>query len=174
MEITYRPIGIIHSPFTDLREMPIQPSGGKAAPGTAEILPEFTEGLKDLDGFSHVILIYHLHAVRRTDLTVTPFLGDAPRGIFATRAPTRPNPIGLSVVRLEGIDGNTLRLGNVDILEGTPLLDVKPYVPDFDGPGVDLRLGWLEAAKRDARSANSDERFVGRRMADDGRQTLDD
>lgn len=93
------------------------------------------------------------------DLTVTPFLGDSPRGVFATRAPTCPNPIVLSVVRLEGIDGNTLRLGNVDILDGTPLLEVKPYVPDFDGPEDDMRLGWLEAARRAARSATSDERF---------------
>jgi tRNA-Thr(GGU) m(6)t(6)A37 methyltransferase TsaA len=159
MDITYHPIGIIHSPFTELSEMPIQPSGNRAAPGTAEVFPEFGEGLKDLDGFSHVILVYHLHAVRRTDLTVTPFLGDAPRGVFATRAPTRPNPIGLSVVRLEGIDGATLRLGNMDILDGTPLLDVKPYVPAFDGPTDDLRLGWLEEARRDVRSAGSDERF---------------
>jgi tRNA-Thr(GGU) m(6)t(6)A37 methyltransferase TsaA len=161
MDIIYHPIGIVHSPFTDLRQMPIQPKGSGAAPGTAEVFQEFAEGLKDLDGFSHVILLYHLHAVRRTDLTVTPFLGDTPRGVFATRAPTRPNPIGLSVVRLLGVEGNTLRLGNMDILEGTPLLDVKPYVPDFDGPGDDLRLGWLEAAGRDVESAKSDERFIG-------------
>jgi tRNA-Thr(GGU) m(6)t(6)A37 methyltransferase TsaA len=167
MEVTYRPIGIIHTPFTDLREMPIQPKGSGAAPGTAEVFPEFADGLKDLDGFSHVILIYHLHAVRRTDLTVTPFLGDSPRGVFATRAPTRPNPIGVSVVRLDGVDGNTLRLGNVDILDGTPLLDVKPYVPDFDRPDEEYRLGWLQSAKRDVKSAKSDERFVGRQTTDE-------
>jgi tRNA-Thr(GGU) m(6)t(6)A37 methyltransferase TsaA len=160
MEVTYHPIGFIHSPFVDVREMPIQPTGRAAAPGAAEIFPDFTEGLKDLDGFSHIILIYHLHAVRRTDLTVTPFLGDVPRGVFATRAPTRPNPIGLSVVRLEGIVDNILRLGNIDILDGTPLLDIKPYVPAFDGPEVAVRLGWLESARRDVNSAESDSRFA--------------
>jgi tRNA-Thr(GGU) m(6)t(6)A37 methyltransferase TsaA len=160
MDITYHSIGLIHSPFVELREMPIQPTGSAAAPGTAEIFAEFTEGLKDLDGFSHIMLIYHLHAVQRTDLTVTPFLGDSPRGVFATRAPTRPNPIGLSVVRLEGIEGNTLRLRNVDVLDGTPLLDIKPYVPAFDGPEADIRLGWLESAGRNVRSAESDSRFA--------------
>jgi tRNA-Thr(GGU) m(6)t(6)A37 methyltransferase TsaA len=160
MDITYHPIGLIHSPFADLREMPIQPTGRTAAPGTAEIFAEFTEGLKDLEGFSHVILIYYLHAVGRADLTVTPFLGDSPRGVFATRAPTRPNPIGLSIVRLEGIEGNTLRLGNIDILDGTPLLDIKPYVPDFDRPEGEVRLGWLESAKKDVKSARSDSRFA--------------
>ena len=99
MEVTYRPIGIIHSPFTDIGQMPIQPTGTHSAPGTAEVFTEFSGGLKDLDGFSHVILIYHLHQVRRVDLTVTPFLDNVVRGVFATRAPTRPNPIGLSVVR---------------------------------------------------------------------------
>jgi tRNA-Thr(GGU) m(6)t(6)A37 methyltransferase TsaA len=166
MDILYHPIGIIHTPFTDLREMPIQPSGATAEPGTAEVFPEFADGLKDLDSFSHVILIYHLHAVRRMDLSVTPFLGDAPHGIFATRAPTRPNPIGFSVVRLDAIDGHILRLGNVDILDATPLLDIKPYVPDFDWPGDDVRLGWLGTASRDVRSTRSDERFIGRRTAD--------
>ena len=95
MRIKYEPIGIISSPFTDLKDMPIQPTGRVSAPGFADIFPEFAEGLKDLEGFSHVIILYHLHKSRRVDLTVTPLLDDVPRGIFATRAPTRPNPIGL-------------------------------------------------------------------------------
>ena len=158
MEVTYRAIGIIHSPFSDLKEMPIQPTGTASAPGTAEVFPEFVEGLKDLEGFSHVILLYHLHEVRRTDLTVMPFLGSETRGVFATRAPTRPNPIGLSIVRLVRLEGNRLYLGNVDILDGTPLLDIKPYVPDFD-QATDVRVGWLEAARGKIRSAKSDDRF---------------
>jgi tRNA-Thr(GGU) m(6)t(6)A37 methyltransferase TsaA len=158
MEVTYRPIGVIHSPFNDLKAMPIQPTGEASAPGTADIFPEFSQGLKDLEGFSHVILLYHLHEVRRSDLIVTPFLGSGPRGVFATRAPTRPNPIGLSIVKLVRVEENRLQLGNVDILDGTPLLDIKPYVPDFDQP-TDVRAGWLETARGKVRSARSDGRF---------------
>jgi tRNA-Thr(GGU) m(6)t(6)A37 methyltransferase TsaA len=157
--ITYRPIGLLHTPFTDLKDMPIQPTGRTSAPGTAEIFPEFAAGLEDLEGFSHVILLYHLHAVRRVDLSVTPFLDSEPRGVFATRAPSRPNPIGLSVVRLERIEGNILHLENLDILDGTPLLDVKPYVPDFDRPAGRVRTGWLEKARGRVRSTKSDGRF---------------
>jgi tRNA-Thr(GGU) m(6)t(6)A37 methyltransferase TsaA len=159
MEVTYQPIGIVHSSFTDLEDMPIQPTGETCAPGTAELLPQFAEGLKDLEGFTHVILIYHLHEVRRTDLTVRPFLGSEPRGVFATRAPTRPNPIGLSIVKLVRVEANRLHLGNVDILDGTPLLDIKPYVPDFDQP-AGARAGWLEAERGKVRSAKSDSRFA--------------
>ena len=158
MQITYQAIGVIHTPFKDLAGMPIQPQGEASAQGSAEVFPEYAEGLKDLGGFSHVILLYHLHAVHRVDLTVTPFLGSEVRGIFATRAPTRPNPIGLSVVKLEGIDGNLLHLGTVDILDGTPLLDIKPYVPEFDHP-EGARAGWLEAVKGKVRQTRSDTRF---------------
>jgi len=158
MRITYHSIGSIHSPFKDLKDMPIQPTGQASAPGIAEVLPEFASGLKDLEGFSHVILLYHLHAVRRVDLTVTPFLDSEVRGVFATRAPTRPNPIGLSIVELVRVEGNRLYLGNVDILDGTPLLDIKPYVPEFDQPEA-ARAGWLEARRGQVRSVKSDERF---------------
>jgi tRNA-Thr(GGU) m(6)t(6)A37 methyltransferase TsaA len=174
MEVTYHAIGLIHTPFVDLRQMPIQPTGRAAASGTAEVFPEFAEGLKDLDGFSHIILIYHLHEVHRVDLTVTPFLGDAIRGVFATRAPTRPNPIGLSVVRLEGIEETTLHLSQLDVLDGTPLLDVKPYVPDFDTPRGDIRLGWLQAARGKVESEMSDERFIGRQTTDERRPKTED
>jgi tRNA-Thr(GGU) m(6)t(6)A37 methyltransferase TsaA len=105
-----------------------------------------------------VILIYHLHQTKRVDLTVTPFMDSEPRGLFATRAPTRPNPIGISIVALLGIDGNILQLGNVDILDGTPLLDIKPYVPKFDAPER-VRCGWLDDSDGDVRSARSDDRF---------------
>ena len=160
MEISFRPIGVIHSPFRDLSGMPIQPTGEASAPGFIEIFPEFVDGLKDLDGFSHIILLYYLHKVSGVKLTVTPFLDSEPRGIFATRAPTRPNPIGMSVVRLLGIEGSTLRVENLDILDGTPLLDIKPYVPEFDYR-PEARIGWLEQAQGKVREMKSDDRFRG-------------
>jgi tRNA-Thr(GGU) m(6)t(6)A37 methyltransferase TsaA len=158
MEIIYHPIGAIHNPINDLSEMPTQPAGDPSVPGTAEVFPEFSEGLKDLDGFSHVILIYHLHKVSKTDLTVTPFLDLEPHGVFATRAPTRPNPMGVSISRLLNIEDNLLRFANLDLLDGTPLLDITPYVPDFDTP-EGARIGWLEGARDKVRSVKADERL---------------
>ena len=158
MNVTYRPIGTIHSPYQDLKDMPIQPTCEAGGPGTAEVFAEFSEGLKDLDGFSHVILLYHLHESREAKLTVTPFLDTVERGVFATRAPSRPNPIGMSVVELLRVEDNRLHLGHVDILDNTPLLDIKPYVPDFDCP-EDVRVGWLTAAREKFRGTRSDDRF---------------
>jgi tRNA-Thr(GGU) m(6)t(6)A37 methyltransferase TsaA len=168
MDIIYHPIGIIHTPFKELEGMPIQPTAERSAPGLIEILPAYLEALQDLDGFSHLILIYHLHRVQRADLTVTPFLDSQPRGVFATRAPTRPNPIGLSVVALERIEGQRLYLGAVDILDGTPLLDIKPFVPEFDQPHH-ARIGWLEGAQGAARSAQSDSLFTRPQAPESGR-----
>jgi len=119
--ISYRPIGVIHSPFREPKGMPIQPAAAEGAEGTVEILPEFRDGLKDLEGFSHLVLIYHLHLSQGFSLLVKPFLDDEPRGVFATRAPRRPNAIGLSVVRLVAIDSTTLRDRELDIVDGTPL-----------------------------------------------------
>ena len=158
MEIVYRPIGVVHSPFKDIKGMPIQPIGAANIKGSVEILPELAEGLRDLDGFSHIILLYHFHQVRESKLVVIPFMDIQPRGVFATRAPKRPNPIGLSIVRLLRIEHNILHIENVDILDGTPLLDVKPYVPEFDQPTVD-RVGWLEGAEGQVESRRSDDRF---------------
>ena len=158
MRIGYQPIGIIHSPFKNVEGVPIQPTGAAGIQGSAEILPELAEGLKDLDGFSHIILLYHFHRVQESKLTVTPFLNSQPRGVFATRAPTRPNPVGLSVVRLLSIDRNILHIENVDIIDRTPLLDIKPYVPEFDQHPAD-RVGWLEKARREVRSKKSNGRF---------------
>jgi tRNA-Thr(GGU) m(6)t(6)A37 methyltransferase TsaA len=155
MEVTYHPIGTIRSPFTDPATMPIQPTSAASRPGTIEIDASFVEGLRDLDGFSHVILLYHLHAARGPVLTVTPFLDSEPRGVFATRAPTRPNPIGLSIVALERIEGNVLHVNDLDVLDGTPLLDLKPYVPEFDHR-PECRVGWLEGK---GRGGTSDGRF---------------
>ncbi len=159
MDIVYHPIGILHTPFHDLRDMPIQPTGTASAPGTAEIFPEYADGLRDLDGFSHVILLFHMHQVREARLRVVPFLDSEPRGVFATRAPSRPNPIGLSIVRLLSVDRCTLHLGNLDILDGTPLLDLKPYVPGFDRPAR-ARAGWLQARQKDVKRRRSDDRFT--------------
>lgn len=153
-----RPIGVIHSPFRDLRGMPIQPTGDTSAEGTVKVFPEFAEGLKDLEGFSHVILLYHFHQVRQPVLTVTPFLDTQPHGVFATRAPSRPNPLGLSIVRLLRMEGATPHVQALDVLDGTPLLDIKPHIPDIDTRS-EARRGWLERAKGEIRSARSDDRF---------------
>lgn len=156
--IQYQPIGIIHSPFTQVEGMPIQPAGALGVQGVVEIFPEFTEGLLDLDGFSHIFLLYHFHAVKTYTLTVTPFLDDQPHGVFATRAPRRPNPIGLSVVRLLRREANILHIENVDILDGTPLLDIKPYTAAFDHWKAD-RSGWLEKNGKEVNRKRSDDRF---------------
>lgn len=158
MKIEFQPIGIIHSPFTDLTQMPIQPTGEASADGSAEIFPEYRDGLKDLDGFSHLILLYYLHKTPRVDLVVTPFLDQESHGIFSTRAPTRPNPIGLSIVNLVAVKGGWLEFANIDILDGTPLLDIKPYVPEFDQP-ANVRIGWLAAARDQIPQKRSDSRF---------------
>ena len=157
-KIIYHSIGIIHSPFTDLDQMPIQPTGDASAAGFAEIFPDYVGGLKDIDGFSHVILLYHLHKISTLKLVVTPFLDLEPRGVFSTRAPVRPNPIGISVVRLTHMSENVLHFADLDVLDGTPLLDIKPYIPAFDAP-ADVRVGWLGNVNRDVKSMRSDDRF---------------
>jgi tRNA-Thr(GGU) m(6)t(6)A37 methyltransferase TsaA len=157
-EIRYRPIGTIHTPFKARAGMPIQPSGGRGIEGVAELDHEYEEALSDLEGFSHVYLIYHLHESRGYDLKVVPFLDTKKRGLFATRAPRRPNPIGISVVRVTRIEGSRLHFSDVDILDGTPLLDIKPYVREF-GADDSLRVGWLEGKSRQARRQRSDSRF---------------
>lgn len=157
-EICYRPIGVVHSPFSDIEGMPIQPGGRTAAPGTIQLDPEFEEGLRDLEGFSHIILIVHLHQAPAARLTVTPFLDSEPHGVFATRAPARPNPIGLSVVELIRREGPTLHIANLDVLDGTPVLDIKPFVPAFDAVR-EARTGWLETTGQDMQEKRADGRF---------------
>ncbi|HSO61740.1 MAG TPA: tRNA (N6-threonylcarbamoyladenosine(37)-N6)-methyltransferase TrmO [Desulfobacterales bacterium] len=158
MTILLKPIGVIHSPFTETKSMPIQPVSENSAAGRIEVFPEFAAGLKDLEGFSHILLLYHFHRSQTWSLLVTPFLDNEPRGLFATRAPNRPNPIGLSIVRLVRIEGSHLHVENIDVLDGTPLLDIKPHVPDFDcAPGA--RIGWLEKATAELRKKVADDRF---------------
>ena len=156
--VVFSPIGTIHSPFKDVAGMPIQPNGARGIAGTVELSEKYAEGLGDLDGFSRIILIYAFHACDSCELTVTPFLDTNPHGIFATRAPCRPNAIGLSVVRLTARTGRTLIIEDVDILDGTPLLDIKPYVPAFDAY-PDATSGWLEKSAGGAELFRSDERF---------------
>lgn len=129
---TYTSIGTIHSPFTDITDVPIQPVGARGVRGTVEVRSDLVGGLADLGGFSHILLLYALHRSTGYSLTVTPVLDSTPRGLFATRSPKRPNAIGLSVVRLVGVEGSVITIEDVDILDGTPLLDIKPYVPSFD------------------------------------------
>jgi tRNA-Thr(GGU) m(6)t(6)A37 methyltransferase TsaA len=156
--ITFEPIGTIHTPFKQPQGMPIQPTGAQGVQGTVELAPEYVPGLKDLDGFSHVVLLYHLHLSEGYSLTVKPFMDETPRGLFATRAPRRPNPIGLSVVQLVRVEGSTLHVENVDVVDGTPLLDLKPFVPVFDAP-EDMRLGWLEDKAGQSFETRADDRF---------------
>jgi tRNA (adenine37-N6)-methyltransferase len=142
--LTYRPIGIIHSEHTVAGKTPIQPVYAQGCKGQVEVFAEFAEGLKDLDGFSHIYLIYHFHqSSPQVKLIVKPFLQDAEHGVFATRAPCRPNAIGLSVVELEKIEGRILHVRGVDILDGTPLLDIKPYTAKFDLHDI-KKNGWQD------------------------------
>jgi len=157
----FKSIGVIHSPFKGIEGMPIQPSSAKGIDGWIELDPTYLAGLQDLDGFSHIILLYYFHKAKDIKLVVTPFLDDLPHGIFATRAPTRPNPIGLSVVELKRIENERLFITNVDVLDGSPLLDIKPYIPGFDHQ-QDVRIGWMQASEDEIRTKVSDDRFLGR------------
>jgi tRNA-Thr(GGU) m(6)t(6)A37 methyltransferase TsaA len=140
--IEFTPIGIIHTLFTKPEGMPIQPTGAGGICGTIELFVKYHAGLKDLEALSHIILLYHFHRSQGFNLQVVPFMDSAPRGLFSTRVPKRPNPIGISIVQLDKIENGVLHIQNVDIMDGTPLLDIKPYVPEFDGP-QDVRTGWL-------------------------------
>ena len=157
--IQYHPIGVIHSPFESLVGMPIQPSGADGVRGKIILDNQFMAGLQDLEGFSHLILLYHFHRSPDSSLVVQPFLDDIPHGVFATRAPRRPNPIGLSVVRLISVQSNIVEIENVDILNGTPLLDIKPYIPIID-QSENARIGWLEGKIDNFKGRLADDRFI--------------
>lgn len=159
MDILFTPIGIIHSPFTETTGTPIQPRFADGAAGHVEVFEEFAPGLADLDGFSHVHLIYHFHRSTGYSLVVTPYLDDTERGLFATRAPRRPNPIGLSVVRLERVEGRLLHVADLDVIDGTPLLDIKPFNPSVDHRGASS-VGWMEGKEFSGRRGRADGRFT--------------
>jgi tRNA-Thr(GGU) m(6)t(6)A37 methyltransferase TsaA len=146
MEFIMRPIGVIHSPFTEKDQTPIQASRSQAI-GLVEVYPEFAEGLRDIEDFSHIHLLYVFHNSSGYSLHIKPFLDDQEHGVFATRHPCRPNPIGISTVRFLSRQDNALTIEGVDVLDGTPLLDIKPYVPDFDMRS-DVCAGWYEAQSK--------------------------
>ena len=158
-EIKYTPIGVIHSQFKEPKGTPIQPSAAKGIEGTVEVFPEYAEGLKDVEGFSHIILVYHFHLARKSSLKVKPYLDNEVRGVFSTRAPSRLNPIGISIVRLIGIEDTILKIQDVDIVDGTPLLDIKPYVPAFDVRET-MEIGWLEKNIHKLSVSKNDGRFT--------------
>jgi tRNA-Thr(GGU) m(6)t(6)A37 methyltransferase TsaA len=156
-EIRYVPIGIIHSPFKEPSGVPIQASAAEDTKGTVEVFPEFADGLKDVEGFSHIILLYHFHLAGKA-LQVKPYMDDQLRGVFATRAPSRPNPIGMSIVRLVRVEGGMLHIRDIDVVDGTPLLDIKPYVPEFDVREA-TSIGWLKKRVDRLRKTRDDGRF---------------
>lgn len=141
--ICLTPLGVIHSPFSELNGMPIQAAAAKHVSGTIELYPAYADGLKDIEGFSHLILIFYLHLTEEPRLQVVPYLDTVPHGVFATRSPKRPNRLGMSVVRLLRVEGNILHVQDLDIVDGTPLLDIKPYIPQFDDR-ANARIGWFE------------------------------
>ena len=156
--IAIKPIGVVHSPFTEKNGTPIQPGGAKNVVGEIEIFAEYVDGLEDLEGFSHIILVYQFHKLKNVHLRVKPFMDTETHGVFSTRSPGRPNLIGLSVLKLEEIIGNKLIISNVDMLDGTPVIDIKPYVPQFDSV-VAERIGWLENNVNKHKVMKDDGRF---------------
>jgi len=158
MSIIFNPIGIIHSPFVQKENMPIQTSGGEGIKGHIEIFPDYIDGLRDLDEFSHIFLIYQFHLSEGCDLLCKPFLDDQKHGVFAVRSPRRPNQVGLSIVRLIDIKDGILNIEDMDIIDGTPLIDIKPYIPEIDCRKTE-RIGWLEDKAKNFKIAESDGRF---------------
>lgn len=158
-QFEYEAIGVIRTPFDTPEGMPIQPTGEASTAGTVEVDDAYAAGLTDLDGFSHCILLYHFHeSADAVSLQVEPFLDDAERGVFATRAPRRPNPIGLSIVEIDEVTDTEVHVTGVDVVDGTPLLDIKPFVPAFDVPER-AEAGWLEGTRDSVRSTRADDRF---------------
>ncbi len=155
---TIEAIGIIHSPYKTIDDMPIQPKGAPAVEGHVIVEDSYIDGLQDLDGFSHIYLLYSFHKATRTEMLVTPFMDTQTRGVFATRSPLRPNHIGISIVRLLRVEGNTVVVSAIDIIDGTPLLDIKPYIEKFDGV-AESRSGWLQASSEEISQKRSDNRF---------------
>ena len=158
-KIIYKPIGIIHSPFKEAKGTPIQPDAAKDIEGIIEVFSDYGNGLLDLTGFSHIIILFHCHLIKGYQLKVKPYMDDIEHGLFATRAPARPNPIGLSVVELIKIEKERLFVKGIDVIDGTPLLDIKPYVPEFDRRET-IKIGWLENKIKKLAETKDDNRFI--------------
>jgi tRNA-Thr(GGU) m(6)t(6)A37 methyltransferase TsaA len=152
------PIGIIHSPYTSIEDMPIQPKGASEVTGEVIVDEKYIDGLQDLEGFSHIYLLYIFHKAARTEMQVIPFMDKQSRGVFSTRSPLRPNHIGISIVKLTRVEGNSVFVKGIDILDGTPLLDIKPYIEKFDAV-QDSVSGWLQASDEEIKTKRSDKRF---------------
>ncbi|HJJ64052.1 MAG TPA: tRNA (N6-threonylcarbamoyladenosine(37)-N6)-methyltransferase TrmO [Methanocorpusculum sp.] len=157
--VLFSPVGVVHSPHKELSGMPVQPPCAFGIAGEIEIFPEYSDGLLDIEGFSRIMVFYHLHKSAGPLLSAKPFFDTVPHGVFASRIPRRPNPIGFSIVRLVSRDDNILRIEDVDILDGTPVLDIKPYVPEFDSYPNESS-GWFEGKLDGMSSKRSDDRFV--------------
>ena len=157
-EFAYRTIGVVRSPFKEAKNAPIQAVASRGTKGTVEINPEYIEGLRDLEGFSHIILLYHFNLVKKCSLLIKPFLDDNVHGVFATRSPGRPNPIGITTVRLRKIEKNILQIEDLDIVDGTPLLDIKPYIPKFDNRRT-TKIGWFASKIEKLATTRDDGRF---------------
>lgn len=155
----FEPIGVIHTPFKSPEDVPIQPTGGRDVEAVVEVDPRYVPGLEDLDGFSHILLVYHFHLSKGYKLKVVPFADTEERGLFSTRAPRRPNPIGVSVVRLLRIEGNKIHISDIDMVDGTPLLDIKPCIPHLYPSPDDVKIGWLEGKVNGMGGLRADKRF---------------
>jgi len=156
--LTLHPIGVVHTPWKQPTGTPIQGAFRPDVEGEVVLTEELAPALHDLDGFSHAIVLYAFHRSEGYRTKVVPYLDDVERGLFATRAPRRPNPIGLTVVRILAVEGHRLRVAGVDMLDGTPVLDIKPYVPAMDRPD-EVRIGWLERALAFGPCTTADDRF---------------
>ena len=162
MEINLHQIATIKSPFCDLKNMPVQPCGAREVTANIEFKDEYIDGLKDLDGFSHAYLIYYFHKIDKHKLRVVPFNDktNTDRGVFSTRTPMHPNSIGLSVVEIVDVKDNIVTIKGVDIVDGTPLLDIKPYIEHFDRIEGKVKSGWMQSSADEVSTMRSDERFI--------------
>jgi len=153
------PIGLIHTPYTQLKQMPIQAKGAADTNATLEIDALYQEGLKDLEGFSHIYIFYHFHKATRIELEVTPFMDTKKRGVFATRSPLRPSHMGMSITQIISVCDNIVTIQGIDVLDGTPLIDIKPYIPQFDSVSR-VKTGWMDKDESKVIDQTSDGRFV--------------
>jgi len=162
MEILLKSIGICNSPFKELVNMPVQPRGAKDTIATITVEKQYQDGLKDLDGFSHIYLMYYFHKVKESKLQVVPFNDktNTKRGVFSTRTPMHPNSLGLSVVELVSVKENIVTIKGVDILDGTPIIDIKPYIENFDKIDIATKSGWMRSSNDEVCCKKSDDRFV--------------